>query len=482
MKLKHIILVFSTAFLMLVVACGGSAEPVPQPTYTAYPTYTPVPLATSNLEATVETKVKTVAATATPEPTPSPIVKAKATNSPPPTPTPTPTPTSVSLSPGNTPSSNDSVDSTQSTASNSRYPAWEKNCTGSGTVKFANSPMRIEDINFLSPYGDIVGGHITPIDHMYFEVKDRSLGRNVYEVRAIQDAVIYDISPRDISAETNKATPRDWRLDMGHTCTFASYFDLMTSVVPEIEQAWEKYLKVDRGDWNGFQVQAGQLLGYVGGQSLDFGVYDWAIELPGLINPDAYAMREPWKTHTVDPFQYFPSEISEALLAKMTRVVDPRAGKIDYDVEGTLSGNWFQEGTDWYNGINQMKYWEGHLSIAPHQIDPTLWRIGIGFLDVDDNNFIINGKQDPLLVSSSSGPVTYELQRYMVYIPAKPDRRWWSEPYMEGDIFGVKIFPDFFGTVLVELQDERTLHLEVFKGKHREEIAGFTGESRTYQR
>ena len=97
MKLKHIILVFSTAFLMLLVACSGSAEPVPQPTYTEYPTYTPVPLATSNLEATVETKVNTVAATATPEPTPSPIVKSKVTNSPPPTPTLTPSPTATSV-------------------------------------------------------------------------------------------------------------------------------------------------------------------------------------------------------------------------------------------------------------------------------------------------------------------------------------------------------------------------------------------------
>ncbi len=116
---------------------------------------------------------------------------------------------------------------------------------------FVNSPMRIEDINFLTPYGDVVGGHITPIDHMYFEPKYRSLGRDAYEVRAIQDAIIYDISTRDISVETNKEQARDWRIDMAHTCTFTSYFDLLTSVAPDIEKEWERTLKngYARGVW-----------------------------------------------------------------------------------------------------------------------------------------------------------------------------------------------------------------------------------------
>ena len=78
-----------------------------------------------------------------------------------------------------------------------RYPVWAENCTGSGPVMFTNSPMRIEDIKNLTPYGQVVGGHVTPIDHMYFEPKDRSLGRDVYEVRAIQDAIIFDLSSRD---------------------------------------------------------------------------------------------------------------------------------------------------------------------------------------------------------------------------------------------------------------------------------------------
>ena len=269
---------------------------------------------------------------------------------------------------------------------------------------------------------------------------------------------------------------------MAHTCNFSSYLDLLTSLTPELEKEWAKSEGGRAGPWKGVSVKAGQLIGYIGAQTLDFGVYDYGIELPGFINPSAYEKREPWKIHTVDPFQYFPTEIREALLKKMIRDAEPRAGKIDYDVDGTISGNWFQQGTDWYNGIDQRKYWDGHLSVAPHEIDPTLWRIGVGSLDTEDNNFIIFGDQTPLEVNVSSEPVTYELRRYYVNIPAKPDKKWWVDPYDEADVYGVKILPETVGYVLIELEEERLLRAEVFLGKAKEEILGFTNDARLYER
>ena len=362
-----------------------------------------------------------------------------------------------------------------------RYPAWAKNCDGTGPVMFTNSPMRIEDIKNLIPYGLVIGGHVTPVDHMYFEPADRSLGRDVYEVRAIQDGLIFQISSRDFT-ENNEAKLIEWRVDIAHTCTFVSYLDLLTSLTPEIEKEYLKTKGGRTGPWDGIFVKAGQLIGYIGAQTLDFGVYDYEIELPGLINPAAYAEREPWKIHTVDPFQYFPTEIRDALLRKMIRDVEPRAGKIDYDVDGTISGNWFQQGTDGYNGINQRKYWEGHLSIAPHEIDPTLWRIGVGYLETSDNHFIISGDQDPLEVNISSGPIVYELRRYFVNIPAEPDKKWWEDPYDEEDVYGVKIIPENVGSVLVELQEDRLLRVEVFLGIAKENVSGFTDDARLYER
>jgi len=370
----------------------------------------------------------------------------------------------------------------QLTALEERYPVVGDNCTERGPVMFTHSPIKIEDIKNLTPYGQVVGAHVTPIDHMYIEPTDVSLGRDVYEVVAIQDALIFDISPRDIMVDTNEGQLREWRIDMAHTCTFVSYLDLLTSLTPEIEKEWAKTNGGQTARWNGIVVKAGQVVGYIGGRAIDFAVYDYEIELPGLINPSAYAAREPWKIHTVDPFQYFPTQIRDALLRKMIRAVEPRAGKIDYDVDATISGNWFQIGTDGYNGINQRKYWEGHLSIAPHEIDPTIWRIGVGYLETEDNNFLIFGDQEPLEVNISSGPKVYELRRYYTYIPAKPDKKWWNEPYDEEDVYGVKIFPENVGSVLVELQEDRLLRVEVFLGIEKENVSGFTNDARLYER
>jgi hypothetical protein len=79
-------------------------------------------------------------------------------------------------------------------------------CNGSGPVAFEHSPMRFEDFSRIDPYGAVAGAHVTPIDHMYFNMADLSLGRDAYEVRAIQDGVIYILQPRDIFVDM--ACPR----------------------------------------------------------------------------------------------------------------------------------------------------------------------------------------------------------------------------------------------------------------------------------
>ena len=352
---------------------------------------------------------------------------------------------------------------------------WKGKCEGTGTVMFANSPMKIEDIHSLSPYGQIVGGHVTPIDHMYFEPKERSLGRDAYEVRAIQDAYIFQISVREVGAESQERQEPDFRLDMVHTCTFGSYFDLMTSLSTELEAIWNK------GNFSGTSVKAGQLLGYVGAQTLDFGVYNYAEPLD-FINPEAYN-REPWKIYTHDPFPYFPLEIRDKLLNKMIRKVEPRIGRINYDVDGTLSGNWFEVGTNFYNGVDKSKYWDGHFSLSLDPIDPSFWQIGIGFLNTEYNNFIIQGSPDPLGVTVEHGKQIYELFMGGTYIVNNPDKKWWEAPYDENDTYGVRLDRESQGRyIMLELLETRLLQLEVFSNVNKNSITEFTKESRLYER
>jgi hypothetical protein len=376
-------------------------------------------------------------------------------------------------------------DSKKNNSKKSRNPNWpylqEPACQGSGTVKFTNSPMNLADIKYMVPYGQVVGAHITPIDHMYLEPLDRNLGPDIYPVRAIQDGVIFDIGKREINVDMNRAKKfPDWRLDIAHTCTFGSYFDLITSVIPEIEEAYNSGYSSDNSKL--IKIKAGQLLGYVGGQTLDFGVYDYSYTLPGFINPNAYN-REPWKVHTVDPFQYFLEPTRDQLLKKMIRKVEPRAGKIDYDVDGTLSGNWFEKGTDHYNGIIIDKYWDGHLSIAPDFLDPTIWIAAIGSIDeVYSNKFAITNADVPVNVTVDSGPIIYTLHRADIFVVNDPGRDWFREPIAPDDQFGTRLNRNSAGIIMFELLEDRLLKAEVFLGKKIGEVTSFTDKARTYIR
>ena len=356
---------------------------------------------------------------------------------------------------------------------------WEGKCEGTGPVIFNNSPMKIEDINFLMPYGQIVGGHITPIDHMYFYSLKGSGGREAYEVLAIQDAFIFNIETREIGVESQQKQEADYRLDMVHTCTFGSYFDLVTKLSPELEKKWREN-RNQNGDFTGAYVKAGEVIGYVGEQSLDFGVYNYSNRL-NFINPEAYESVEPWKIYTDDPFLYFADDVRENLLKKMMRRSEPRIGRINYDVDGTLSGNWFEVGTNFYEGIDKSKYWDGHFSLSLNDIDPNYWQIGIGFLEVYENTFIIQGNPIPLEVKVGSGKQIYELVTFRMFVENNPGKDWFREPHEDGDTLSIGL-GNVVGYVMLELIDTQLLQLEVFLNTEKELIKEFTDQSRTYER
>lgn len=46
-------------------------------------------------------------------------------------------------------------------------------------------------------------------------------------------------------------------MDIAHTCTFTSYFDLLTSLDPVIEKVWSETEGGRTGRWQGIPVKAG---------------------------------------------------------------------------------------------------------------------------------------------------------------------------------------------------------------------------------
>jgi hypothetical protein len=340
--------------------------------------------------------------------------------------------------------------------------------------------MAIADISHLLPYGMLAGAHVTPIDHMYFEPADRTLGRDAYEVRAVQDGVIHNLQPRDVNVDTGEARQREWRMDIAHSCTFVSYFDLLTSLEPDIEAEWSKTQGGMTGRWQGIRVRAGQVVGRIGAQTLDFGVYDYETTLPGFVVPEHYD-REPWKVHTADPFPYFADQVRGDLLSLMLRQDEPRAGRIDHDVDGMLVGNWFRQGTNGYAGSDPMRYWEGHLAIVPDALAPSAWRFSIGNFAGSARQFGIKGDfPDPREVGEGD-LVVYELVHYEYFAANDPSRRGLLG-ILPGDTIASVNGDDVLGVALLQMTGPRTLRVEVFPELTKEQTTGFTAEAMIFER
>ena len=184
-------------------------------------------------------------------------------------------------------------------------------CEGKGSVVLKNLPMKEEDFAFITPYGLMVGAHVTPIDHQYFEPTNRALGRDSYPVYAMADGKIVDMQHRLISSSNTD----EYRIVFAHTCTFFTYFDLVTSLAPRIKGEFDKNNNNNYASVN-IDVKAGELIGYIGGQTLDFAVWNTENILSGFVVPSHYES-EAWKIHTTDPYPYYSEELKAIYLKKI---------------------------------------------------------------------------------------------------------------------------------------------------------------------
>jgi len=215
------------------------------------------------------------------------------------------------------------------------------------------------------------------------------------------------------------------------------------------------------------------------------------VTLPGFIKPGSY-VAEPWKVHTVDPYDYFAKPVRDRLLEKNLRQVAPLGGKIDHDVPGTLSGNWFVEDTYGYAGISQpatpvkpdaqVGYWNTHLAIAPDPLDPSAIIVSFGWFEERCAQLVV---KEPFLlpeeVTASTGPVKYELWNWQ-YLRRETGESWGHPQWiMATDIILVPGY-EMHGTVLLRVLEGEHLMMETFPGMFAEEVTGFTGNAAIYER
>ncbi|MBI5774681.1 MAG: hypothetical protein HZA89_13175 [Verrucomicrobia bacterium] len=350
---------------------------------------------------------------------------------------------------------------------------------GKGPVRFTHSPMRLEDIKTVVPYGLMVGGHVCPIDHGYFYPKQLQPGQPHFDVMSPADGFIVLAGHRtQLTGSSERAREYDdYALTIEHSGTFYTQYDLLTSldksVLDQLDvSVRERFARKQMGPpvQARIAVKAGQVIGKVGGRSLDFGVVNTEVKLAGFLTPKLYG-HYAWRVHIVDPFDFFDEPLKSKLLALNVRKVKPFFGKIDYDVDGRLIGNWFREGTGGYPGDRRdpRGYWMGHLAFAPHHLDPAKIVVSIGDFGGRPAQYWVKGNApDPAKFGEKDGVVKYEL----IWGQLGND----GAKQLRQDADAVQ------GVVLAQVLPGRKLKFEVFPGKTGAEIKSFTSAARIYER
>ena len=251
-------------------------------------------------------------------------------------------------------------------------------CAKDGPTTLSASPIDPAVLTSITPLGRMSTKHVTPTNHISLRFEQPRTYPPTYDIVAPADGQIVRISTQNLrpAPAGQPGFIMEYLLVIWHSCTLSTTLWDLGGLPPAILEVTGD-LPADSSwypsrDTPPIQVQAGQVIGRVSPDQtvMDFAVQDTDIVLSGFVMPSRYD-GEPWKIHTVDPFDYFEEPVRSRLLENVLRTAEPRGGKIDYDIDGRLVGNWFLDGTVGYGSRID------RLAIAYDHIDPTQIRISM---------------------------------------------------------------------------------------------------------
>ena len=354
------------------------------------------------------------------------------------------------------------------------------NCEGAGAEDLTHLPMRAADIGLVVPYGSTTGAHVTPIDHQYFYPSDFELGEGSYPAYAMSDGHVYLIDYSEPSqVEDTGIDYGDYGVYITQTCTQFYYETILMELSPRLQAAFEANREGDHAAMY-LPVTAGERIGTVGGNSIDFAVFDTTRQLEHFTSPELY-LAEPEKLYIADPFQYYTDDVREAILPRYPRTAAPLGGRIDYDVEGRLRGNWFLEGTNGYAGApdgeqQSYDYWRSHLAIYPDHFDPSATIVSTGdFAGGSAQLATAEDSPDPASVGVGDGPIAYPLFVFE-HEPATDE----ASPGEATPLVVTRYRAR--GCALFEMPAPQRLRAEFFPGTACADVPGFTDDARVYER
>jgi len=148
----------------------------------------------------------------------------------------------------------------------------------------------------------------------------------------------------------------------------------------------------------------------------------------------------------------------------------------------TLTGSWLEVGFEGYKMQSEQDYydyWKNHFAIAYDHIDPAHIQISIGDYNGQPRQFGVKGNfPDP--AQTGVGETTkYELVRFD-YVQEGTGRSWDRVSHIPN--LKIRNYEEVEGVAVFQLEDSKTLKIEFFPGKIKEQVTGFTNQARMYTR
>lgn len=366
-------------------------------------------------------------------------------------------------------------------------------CEGKGTTKLNTFPLDPKDIELITPMGRVQDSHVTPTDHQYIIPKETKSGSIVtdepkkYPILAPTDGFIVNVELFKEPIENSyKKDPyaNNYLVVFEYSCDF--YIRLIH--IDTLSDKVNSQLKFD--DPNSqhpyanprIAVKEGEIIGTVGPHSFDFQIMDTTKQAKNIISPQNI---DPWTSVTFDTFDYVTDALKSQLLPKNLRTKAPLGGKVGYDIDGTILGNWFRVGRNEQSSRSSStknernEYWIQDLSIVYDHIDESQIRVSLGdFGGYPKAYGVKDNAPDPKDVTKYFGIVKYELYKFDYY--DSNGEVWDTITFASGLI--AKNTSDMAGTVLFELQKDGKLKMETFPGKSVDQVEGFTSKALIYER
>ena len=253
----------------------------------------------------------------------------------------------------------------------------------SGSLAFTFAPIDTAVIQYIVPLGNMgPWAHTFPTDHAYI----------YHHLGAGSFAPVLVVAPASGTiSNTYPGTSGQSKAWIKVNSRYSYYID---------------HVILAGGLAVGSKIEAGATLGVSDGIALDFAVTD-QLTTQGFITPARYGLDS---IYAQSPFPFFVEPIRSALYAKVQRVGGDLDGKINFDVAGTLSGNWFDESLPIAGSTsNDITVGQRQIAFARDVRFPDRLRVSVGGFGMTGLYGVPPGSPDFTAITPALGQVVYRL-------------------------------------------------------------------------